>query len=86
MPCKCIVAVDVTIYRSPDSAEGRLAKDFFDSKGVAYEDLDISADAQTLQQMQTLSGQTERPVILVDNRVFTGFDPAELEHFVPSFF
>jgi arsenate reductase-like glutaredoxin family protein len=36
--------------------------------------------------MQTLSNQTERPVIVIDNRVLVGFDPAELEHLVPSFF
>jgi glutaredoxin len=86
MPCKCIGGVDVVIFRSPDSAEGRLAKQFFDRKGVAYEDLDISADLQAFQRMQTLSGQTEHPVIMVDDRIFVGFEPGALEPYVPSFF
>lgn len=86
MPCKCLGPVDITIYRNPSTLEGQKVKIFFDSKGVCYEDMDVSADLLALKKMKTLSGQTERPVIVIDERVFTGFDPEELVHFVPSFF
>jgi len=36
--------------------------------------------------MQNLSGQTTHPVVVIDSRVFVGFHPEEMDHFVPSFF
>jgi len=86
MPCKCIGAVDVTIFRYPDSKEGVELKQFFDRKGVCYEDLDVSQDPKELQRMRELSGQVERPVALIDEKVVIGYDPVELEPLVPSFF
>lgn len=86
MPCKCIGSADITLYRMPDSSEGRQAQDFFDDKAVAYKDLDVSTDPQALQKMRTLSGQTDRPVIVVNKRVFVGFDLSKLERVVPSLF
>ncbi len=86
MPCKCIGPIDVTIYRTPASREGTDLKSFFDRKGVCYEDLDVQADPRAFEIMQKISGQTIRPVVVIDNRVFVGFDPEELDHFVPSFF
>lgn len=86
MPCKCIGSVDVTIYRVPASREGSDVKNYFDRKGVRYEDLNVEVDPKAFETMKHLSGQTVRPVIVIDDRVFVGFDPAELEHFVPSFF
>lgn len=86
MPCKCIAAVDITIYRFHRSVESQQAQDFFEQKGVAYEDCDASLDPKALEKMVTISGQTERPVIVLNQRVFLGFDRAEIEPFVPSFF
>jgi glutaredoxin len=86
MPCKCIGPVDVTIYRSPTSREGTEVKEYFDRKGVCYEDVDVHADPHALETMQSLSGQTTHPVVVIDSRVFIGFHPEEMDHFVPSFF
>ncbi|HWQ84036.1 MAG TPA: glutaredoxin family protein [Anaerolineales bacterium] len=86
MPCKCMGSVYITIYRTPDSKEGRELKAYFDRRGVAYEDLDVSKDPKELQRMQELSGQVERPVALIDEKVMIGYDPVELEPLVPSFF
>jgi glutaredoxin len=70
----------------PDSEEGKQAQRFFNRKGVAYDDLDVSADPQALKKMQELSGQTDRPVIVVDKQVYVGFQQVELESAVPSLF
>ncbi len=86
MPCRCVPAVEVTIYRLPNSAEGDETLDFFQDKGVAFKDLDVSADPQARQQMIDLSGQIDRPVIVVNHRVLIGFDLAQLEGLVPSLF
>lgn len=67
-------------YSTPTSTEGRQARHFIESKRVAYEDLDVSAD------QQALTGRTDWPVIVVGDRVFVGFHPSELEGMVPSLF
>lgn len=86
MPCKCVPSVDVTIYGIATSPETNQARDFLNRKGVRYEDIDVSTHPQFVQDIRELSGQTERPVIVVNGRVFVGFDRAELESAVPSLF
>jgi arsenate reductase-like glutaredoxin family protein len=86
MTCRCVPSIYVTIYTIPTSTETRDARDFFNRKGIPFEELDISNDPQARQKIQELSGQAERPVIIVNNRVFTGFDHSQLESAVPSLF
>ncbi len=86
MGCRCVAPVDVTIYRDPATTEGREAKLYFDRKGVQHEDFDVTADPGALRQMRALSGQTDRPVIVVDGRVLVGYDPEVLDPIVPSRF
>jgi arsenate reductase-like glutaredoxin family protein len=76
----------VTIYAAPASPETREARSFFSRKGIPFEDLDISTDPQARQKIEELSAQAERPVIIVDDRVFIGFDQSQMESAVPSLF
>ncbi len=84
MSCRCLGSVDVTVYSTPTSAEGKQVRQFLESKGIRFQEVDVSADTQGLRKAGELSGQTERPVILVNGRVFVGFDRSELESAVPS--
>jgi glutaredoxin len=86
MPCKCMGSVDVTLFSALSSVEGAQARSFFARKGVPFEDIDISANPEAVARMEALSGQMERPVVVIDGRVFVGFDTTELEPLVPSFF
>ncbi len=86
MTCRCVPSVYVTIYAPPTSTETRDARNFFNRKGIPFEDLDISTDPQARQKIQELSGQAERPVIIVDEKIFIGFDQSQLESAVPSLF
>ena len=86
MTCRCVPSVEVTIYSTPASVEGQQVRDFFSSKGVRYEEFDISVDPQALQRFRELSGQTHRPVIVVNDRVYVGFDRSQMESAVPSLF
>jgi len=86
MGCRCNAPVDITLYYDPASPEGLEALRYIERKGVAYENLDVRADSSALKQMRALSGQTERPVIVLDGQVFIGFDPSTLEPLVPSRF
>jgi arsenate reductase-like glutaredoxin family protein len=86
MTCRCVPSVYVTIYTTPTSTETRDARNFFNRKGIPFEDLDISLDPQARQKIQELSGQAERPVIIVDEKIFVGFDQSQMESEVPSLF
>jgi glutaredoxin len=86
MPCRCIPAVDITIYRTASSAEGIEAQAYFLRKGIAFEDLDISVNPEALSKIEELSGQKERPVIVVNRKTFVGFSPDEMDLVVPSLF
>jgi hypothetical protein len=86
MPCKCVPSIDVAIYSTPVSVEGQQARQFLNSKGVPYEDFDVSADPQALQRLRELSGQTDRIAIVVNDRIYVGFDRSQMESAVPSLF
>ncbi len=86
MPCKCIASVDVTIYARREMPETPLVQSFLDSKGIPYQVHDVSADPPGMEELLRLSGQDERPVVVVDGQVFVGFDRSQLDSAVPSFF
>ncbi len=86
MTCRCAPSVYVTMYCTPTSSEARDARQFFESKGILFEELDVSTNPQALQRLDELSGQTEQLAIIINDRVFIGFDPSLLESAVPSRF
>ena len=57
------------------------AERWLNQNGVAYETLDVIADAAANREMVALSGQTLAPVIDVDGRVLADFGPDELAKF-----
>ena len=86
MPCRCVPAVDISIYRVSGSQEGEQVQAYFNRRGVAYEDYDVSTDPIAFAQMQKLSGQTEKPVVVINDRVLVGFVPVQFDLLVPSLF
>ena len=50
------------------------AKHLLDSKGVNYEELDVSGNAALRQQMRELSGGYTVPQIFINNRPIGGCD------------
>lgn len=55
------------------------AIDWLDSRGVAYQRLDVISDGQAYNEMRNLSGQTMAPVIDVDGEILADFGVEELE-------
>ncbi len=81
--CRAFVTDDVKLYAAADSAETRQAEDYLGRKGIRYERLDVSADQDAHTEIVQLTGQTTRPVIVIGERVFVGFDEAALDQVVP---
>lgn len=86
MTCRCVPSTDITVYRDPATAEGREVSLYLDRKGVQWEDVNVMADPRALEKMRTLSGQTDRPLIVIDGIQFVGYDPEVLDPAVPSRF
>lgn len=70
----------VTIYSTPTCHFCKMAKDFFDEKGVQYTGYDVSADAAKREEMIKMTGQLGVPVIVVGGDIMVGFDREKLAH------
>ena len=53
--------------------------------GIAYETLNVTADAAARKEMRELSGQTLAPVIDVDGQILADFGPDQLAVFWKQF-
>jgi len=69
----------ITIYSTPTCPYCVSAKQYFKSKKIAFEDIDVSSDETKAQEMIKISGQMGVPVIKIDDRVLIGFDQDEVE-------
>ena len=74
-------AKNVRLFIKPWCGWCHEAVDWLDERGIAYQALDVSADASARQEMRELSGQTKAPVIDVDGKVLADFDTGQLETF-----
>ncbi|MCG2711279.1 MAG: glutathione S-transferase N-terminal domain-containing protein [Candidatus Omnitrophica bacterium] len=71
--------MEVKIYSTPTCPYCIMAKQYFSSKGIAYESIDVSADKTKAEEMVKLSGQMGVPVIVIDGEVLTGFNRAKID-------
>jgi glutaredoxin len=56
-----------------------MAKQYISSKGVSYQDFDVSSDVKAREEMIKISGQMGVPVIVVDGEIIVGFDRNRLD-------
>lgn len=69
----------VKVYSTPTCPYCTMAKNWFASKGVAFIDIDVSADHAAAQEMIQKTGQMGVPVIEIDSEVILGYQPAAFE-------
>jgi glutaredoxin len=55
-----------------------MAKDFMGSKGVAYEEKDVSTDLGAREEMTQKSHQMGVPVFDIGGKIFVGFNRTEI--------
>lgn len=68
----------VLIYTTPTCQYCKMAKEFFQAKGVEYEEFDVSADEAKRGEMVDKSGQMGVPVIDIENDIIIGFDEPKI--------
>ena len=71
--------MQITIYSTPTCPYCISAKQYFKSKNIPFEDIDVSADQAKAQEMVKISGQMGVPVIKIDDKILIGFDQDEVE-------
>ena len=49
------------------------------SKGVSYNDIDVSQNKAAADEMVKISGQMSVPVIVINGKAITGFDRDKIE-------
>ena len=69
----------VKVYSTPTCPYCIRAKSYLDSRGIAYENIDVSTDREGLEEMLRISGQMGVPLIVVDGQMVVGFDKEKLE-------
>ena len=69
----------VTIYSTPSCVYCKMAKDYFQKNGIAYEEHNVAADEKAREEMFEKSHQMGVPVIDVDGTIVIGFDKRNLE-------
>ena len=69
----------VTIYTSPTCAFCHMAMEYFEDKGVAYAEKDITTDAKAFQFVVDEVGQAVTPVITINDTIIVGFDRPKID-------
>jgi glutaredoxin-like YruB-family protein len=74
--------MEIKIYSTPTCPYCKRAKEYFSSKGVSYDDIDVSNNQTALEEMVKISGQMGVPVIVINGNVIVGFDRSRIESFL----
>lgn len=70
----------VKIYTTPTCNYCVQAKEFLAERGVEFEAIDVTKDAEALREMKNITGGGRSvPVIAIDDKVIIGFDRGAVE-------
>lgn len=69
----------VTIYSAPWCVFCHMAKQYLDSKKVAYKDIDIEKDMEAAKHIMAKTGQAGVPVLEVGEATILGFDRPRID-------
>ena len=69
----------VKIYTTPTCPFCYLAKEYLKSRGVDFEEIDVSENEAAAKEMIEKSGQMGVPVIEIDGKIVIGFDKEKID-------
>ena len=69
----------IILYSTPDCVYCKMARKFFNNRGIVYEEYDVATDQKAFEEMKTLSHQFGVPVVQIGDEVFVGFDRRAIE-------
>ncbi len=74
--------MSIKIYSTPTCGYCTMAKKYFDSKSISYEDVDVSKDRNAAAEMVSKSGQRGVPVIDINGSIIVGFDKDKIDSLI----
>lgn len=69
----------ITVYSTPTCGFCHMAKEYFKSKGVQFQEKDLTQDAAAQHWVLQHTGQLAVPVIDIENEIIVGFDRARID-------
>lgn len=69
---------NITVYTKPACVQCRQTKKALDKKGVQYEIIDVSEDAQALEYVKSL-GFMSAPVVVTGDDSWAGYRPERID-------
>lgn len=70
---------NVIMYSSPTCGFCHMAADYFDKKGIAFTEKDISIDQDALNFVLEKVGQAVTPIITIGDKIIVGFDRPKID-------
>lgn len=68
----------VKVYTKPSCVQCNATYRALDSKGIEYEVIDLSIDAEALEEVKAL-GYLQAPVVVTDSDHWSGFRPDKID-------
>lgn len=72
----------VKIYTTPYCHYCKMAKEYFKSKGVQYEEYDVMQDIKRRDEMIAKTGQLGVPVLDISGKYVIGFDRDKINSYL----
>jgi len=69
----------VTIYTTPTCGFCHMAKKYFKSKNIEFDEKDVTSDADAYKEILDKSGQLGVPVIDIEGSIIIGFDRPKID-------
>ena len=69
----------ITIYTTPTCVYCKTLKEYFKSKNIEFQEVDVAADEKELEKMVAISGQMGVPVVDIEGNVVIGFDRERID-------
>jgi glutaredoxin len=80
-----MIQTRVRLFVKPYCRWCHQAEDWLNTRGIAFQRLDVIDDLKARKEMEALSGQTLAPVIEVNGQILADFDTLQLEKFWRQF-
>lgn len=72
----------IKIYTTPYCHYCKMAKEYFKSKGIEFEEYDVMQDMSKRDEMIARTGQLGVPVIDIDGKIVIGFDKPKINEYL----
>lgn len=70
---------DITLYTQPDCPPCKIMKLFLNDNNIDFKEKDIKTDEKARKELTNKYGSYSTPTIVIDEKVFIGFDLEAIE-------